>query len=58
MKQAHQGRGIRQEHFELVAGHLAEALSDAGVPEATVNDVLAAIAPLSRDIASAQPSVA
>lgn len=52
MRQVHQGRGIRQRHFDLVAGHLAETLREAGVAEELVDEVLAAIAPLSREIVS------
>jgi hemoglobin len=32
MKQVHQGRGITMHHFTLVAGHLSDALTAAGVP--------------------------
>ncbi|OBG25047.1 group 1 truncated hemoglobin [Mycobacterium sp. 852002-51057_SCH5723018] len=56
MKQVHQGRGITMHHFSLVAGHLAEALAAAGVPSATVTDILGAIAPLAPDIVSAETS--
>ncbi|MCV7442375.1 hemin receptor [Mycobacterium paraense] len=56
MKQVHQGRGITMHHFSLVAGHLAEALAAAGVPSATVTDILSAIAPLAPEIASSEPS--
>ena len=52
MKQVHQGRGIMMSHFGLVAGHLADALSEAGVPPATVEEIISAIAPLAADIAS------
>jgi hemoglobin len=52
MKQVHQGRGITMHHFKLVAGHLADALAAAGVPSATVTEILSAIAPLAPDIAS------
>jgi hemoglobin len=52
MKQVHQGRGIMMSHFALVAGHLADSLSAAGVPPATVDDIIGAIAPLAADIAS------
>ncbi len=52
MKQVHQGRGITMHHFSLVAGHLGDALAAAGVPSATVTDILGAIAPLAPDIAS------
>ena len=52
MKQVHQGRGIMMSHFALVAGHLTDSLSAAGVPPATVDDIIGAIAPLAADIAS------
>jgi hemoglobin len=54
MKQVHQGRGIMMSHFALVAGHLTDSLSAAGVPPATIDDIIAAIAPLAADIASDQ----
>ncbi|SPM28012.1 group I truncated hemoglobin [Mycobacterium terramassiliense] len=56
MKQVHQGRGITMHHFSLVAGHLADALTTAGVSSATVTDILSAIAPLAPEIASPEPS--
>jgi hemoglobin len=52
MKQVHQGRGITMHHFSLVAGHLSDALTAAGVPAGTVVEILGAIAPLAPDIAS------
>ncbi|WP_156687045.1 group I truncated hemoglobin [Mycobacterium sp. Marseille-P9652] len=52
MKQVHQGRGITMLHFNLVAGHLADALTAAGVPSATVTEILGAIAPLAPEIAT------
>ncbi|WP_024799647.1 group 1 truncated hemoglobin [Nocardia sp. BMG51109] len=52
MKQVHQGRGITMDHFNLVAGHLTNALTDAGVPPELVAQIIAAIAPLADDIAS------
>jgi hemoglobin len=52
MRQVHRGRGIRQEHFDLVAGHLAAALGAAGVPEEIISQILGLIAPLAGDIAS------
>lgn len=54
MKQVHQGRGITMHHFGLVAGHLADALTAAGVPSATVTEILGAIAPLAPEIASGE----
>lgn len=52
MKQVHQGRGITMHHFNLVAGHLQDSLSAAGVPEATIAEILSAISSLAADIAS------
>ncbi|BBW99885.1 hypothetical protein MMOR_08220 [Mycolicibacterium moriokaense] len=40
-------------HFNLVAGHLSASLTAAGVPDEIVQQILAAIAPLSADIATA-----
>jgi hemoglobin len=42
----------------LVAGHLGDALTAAGVPTDTVNEILGAIAPLAADIASGESSTA
>ena len=58
MKQVHQGRGITMHHFSLVAGHLSDALTAAGVPAGTVVEILSAIAPLAPDIASTDASAA
>ncbi|MCX2732483.1 group 1 truncated hemoglobin [Saccharopolyspora sp. NFXS83] len=58
MKQVHQGRGIRQAHFDLVVEHLTASLAEAGVPPATVDAILAAIAPLSEDIVTPSTSAA
>lgn len=52
MKQVHRGRGITMHHFSLVAGHLQDSLCAAGVPEATITEILGAIAALAPDIAS------
>jgi hemoglobin len=52
MADAHRGRGIEMRHFELVAGHLTEALTAAGVPGETVATIIGAIAPLADDIVS------
>jgi hemoglobin len=52
MKQVHQGRGIMMSHFLLVANHLSDSLSAAGVPPATIDEIIGAIAPLAADIAS------
>lgn len=54
MRQVHQGRGITMHHFSLVAGHLGDSLTDAGVPAATVGEIIATIAPLADEIATAR----
>jgi hemoglobin len=54
MRQVHQGRGITRHHFNLVAGHLSDTLTAAGVPEPLVTQILGAIAPLADDIATAR----
>jgi hemoglobin len=58
MKQVHQGRGITMHHFSLVAGHLADALTAAGVPSATVTEILGVVAPLAPEIASGETNKA
>ncbi|MDT5077862.1 MAG: hemoglobin [Mycobacterium sp.] len=50
MQRVHQGRGITQHHFNLVAGHLTDSLAAAGVPEGTTGQIIGAIAPLADDI--------
>jgi hemoglobin len=50
MRDAHRGRGIRQEHFDVVAGHLVAALVAAGVTEELISQIVAAVAPLADDI--------
>lgn len=52
MRQVHQGRGIGQEHFDRVAGHLVAALVKAGVPDETISQIVGVIAPLAGDIVS------
>ncbi|WP_067649992.1 group I truncated hemoglobin [Nocardia harenae] len=52
MKRVHRGRGITPEHFGLVTGYLADALTDAGVPRELTGEIIAAVAPLAGDIAS------
>ena len=54
MRQVHQGRGIKVRHFNLVAGHLTDSLSAAGVPDDIVATIIGAIAPLADDIATAR----
>jgi hemoglobin len=52
MKDVHRGRGITAHQFGLVAAHLREALSAAGVPGETVDSIIGTIAPLADDIVS------
>jgi hemoglobin len=52
MREAHRGRGIGQEHFNLAAGHLVAALSAADVPDQTINHITGLIGPLAEDIVS------
>lgn len=52
MKDAHVGRGIGQRHFDLVAGHLVASLTGAGVPAGIIDQIVAAVVPLSADIVS------
>jgi len=54
MRQVHQGRGITVDHFNLVAGHLTDSLSAAGVPQEIVGEIIGAVAPLADDIATAR----
>src|ERR1700736_3328343 len=53
MGQVHQGRGITTHHFTRGPGPLAASLTAAQVPADTVDQILAAIAPLSAEIATA-----
>lgn len=50
MRDAHRGRGIHQEHFDAVAGHLIASLGAAGVPAGTIDQIVGAISPLAGDI--------
>jgi hemoglobin len=52
LRDAHQGRGIEQKHFDLVAGHLVAALRAAGVPPDVVDQIAAAVSPLASQIVS------
>jgi hemoglobin len=54
MRQVHQGRGITMHHFNLVAGHLSDSLSAAGVPDELVAQIIAVVAPLAGEIATAR----
>ncbi|GAA1658561.1 group I truncated hemoglobin [Fodinicola feengrottensis] len=50
MSDAHTGRGISMEHFNMVAGHLGDSLAAAGVPDHINGQIIGAIAPLADDI--------
>ncbi|TQM33450.1 group I truncated hemoglobin [Nocardia bhagyanarayanae] len=52
MKQVHRGRGITRRQFALVAGHLTDAMTAAGVPPELVAQIIATVSPLADDIAS------
>ena len=54
MRRVHQGRGITMAHFTLVAGHLSDSLAAAGVPAPVVGQIIAAVAPLADEIATAR----
>src|SRR6185312_17137923 len=43
MKQVHQGRGITMFHFGLVAEHLTDSLSAAGISPAIIERIIGAI---------------
>ena len=44
---------VEQAHFDLVAGHLVDALQAAGVPAGVIDQIAAAITPLASQIVSA-----
>jgi hemoglobin len=52
MRQVHQGRGIMQEHFDLVAAHLIATLTGAGLDQVTVDEIIGLVAPLAPEIVS------
>ncbi|AKN17266.1 hemoglobin glbN [Mycobacterium haemophilum DSM 44634] len=58
MKQVHQGRGITMHHFTLVAGHLSDALTTAGILAETVTEILGVIAGLAPDVVSGETTTA
>lgn len=52
MKEAHQDLGITDRHFDLVAGHLVGSLQWAGVGQALIDEVVALVGPLKKQIVS------
>ena len=57
MAAAHAGRGITDEAFDRVVGHLADTLAELGVPADTITTIAGALAPLRPDIVE-HPSLA
>ncbi|NJP45340.1 group I truncated hemoglobin [Actinacidiphila epipremni] len=53
MQRAHSGLGITGAAFDLVVGHLAAALGEAGVDEPTIGAIAAELLPLKADIVTA-----
>lgn len=56
MKKAHAHLAIEQKHFNAVAGHLVATLKSLGVAEWTINQIVAAVAPLAEQIVNTQSS--
>jgi hemoglobin len=52
MASAHARLGITDLHFDAVVGHLVATLTGLGVPEETIGQIGAALAPLRSDIVS------
>ena len=52
MREAHRGRGIGKEHFDLAASHLIAVLGAADVPDETINHITGFIGPLAEEIVS------
>jgi hemoglobin len=50
---AHAGMGITDDHFDSVVGHLADTLSALDVPQGTINEIAAKLAPLRAEIVCA-----
>ncbi|MCH8967346.1 MAG: group 1 truncated hemoglobin [Planctomycetes bacterium] len=53
MKIAHEDFRITSDHFDRVAGHLADALAWAGVGQEQIGEVLAIVGPLKGDVVTA-----
>ncbi|MGW4331026.1 group I truncated hemoglobin [Nocardia sp. NPDC004573] len=52
LRKVHQGRGITMHHFGLVATHLTEALTAAGVGHDIVEQIIGVVGTLAPDIVS------
>jgi hemoglobin len=57
MSEAHTGMGITGREFDLVVGHLADALAVCGVPAETIGTIASALAPLKAQIVESGVSV-
>ena len=51
MSEAHAGRGITEQDFDKVVGHLADTLTSLGVPADTIGEIAAVLVPLRPEIA-------
>jgi hemoglobin len=56
MAVAHAGLDISDDEFDAVVGHLVDTLAGLGVPEATIGQIGAALAPLRTEIVTAPPA--
>jgi hemoglobin len=56
MRTAHRGMKITAQEFDILAGHLAEALAEFQVPERETNELMGAIASMRDDIVEDPPS--
>ncbi len=56
MRSAHARFQISQKHFDKVAGHLVDTLKSLGVDQATIGEIVAAVAPLAAEIVNTKES--
>ena len=49
MKDAHVGRAIKGEHFDIVAGHVVSTMKELGVAQSLIDEVVAILVPLKPD---------
>ncbi|MGA2882937.1 MAG: methyl-accepting chemotaxis protein [Bryobacteraceae bacterium] len=56
MRTAHVRFRIAQKHFDKVAGHLVDTLRSLGVDSETIGEIVAAVAPLAKDIVTIKES--
>lgn len=53
MKEAHEGMGITEMHFDKVATHLVETLAWGGVGQDDINEIVSVVGPLKAQIVEA-----